>query len=142
MITLADYFMNREKQYAAELTDELRVNAGIVVARANLLLSRAGLKRGVNSGWRPAAVNAAIERAARNSKHVQCLVHGKPAGAGGNRTLARASRGDTTLVSRPGRSLRQLGSGKAALLSPLTSALLEAVFSIMVRDARPSRSDD
>ncbi len=38
MITLADYFMSREKQYAAELTEEHRVNAGIVVARANLLL--------------------------------------------------------------------------------------------------------
>ncbi len=73
MITLADYFMSREKQYAAELTEEHRVNAGIVVARANLLLSRAGLKRGVNSGWRPAAVNATVERAARKSKHLLCL---------------------------------------------------------------------
>ena len=73
MITLADYFMSRERQYASELTEELQVNAGIVVARANLLLSRAGLMRRVNSGWRPAAVNAAIEHAARNSKHTLCL---------------------------------------------------------------------
>src|SRR5688572_29011330 len=72
MITLDDYFMGRDKQYAAELTEALRVNAGIVVARANLLLSRAGLKRGVNSGWRPAAVNASISNAAKESKHVLC----------------------------------------------------------------------
>ena len=72
MITLDDYFMGRDKQYAAELTEALRVNAGIVVARANLLLSRAGLKRGVNSGWRPAAVNASIPNAAKESKHVLC----------------------------------------------------------------------
>ena len=72
MITLADYFMGRDQQYAAELTEALRVNAGIVVARANLVLARAGLKRGVNSGWRPAAVNASIPNAAKESKHVLC----------------------------------------------------------------------
>jgi hypothetical protein len=73
MITLADYFMGRDSQYAAELTEALRVNAGHVVARANLLLSRAGLVRGVTSGWRPAAVNAAVENAAKESKHISCL---------------------------------------------------------------------
>ena len=73
MITLADYYMGRDTQYAAELTDELRINAGVVVARANLLLSRSGLRRGVNSGWRPTVVNATIKHAARESKHIQCL---------------------------------------------------------------------
>lgn len=73
MITLADYFMGRDRQHAAELTEELRINAGHVVARANLLLSRAGFERRVNSGWRPASVNAAIEHAAKESKHVSCL---------------------------------------------------------------------
>ena len=72
MITLADYFKGRDRRYTAELTEELRVNAGIIVARANLLLARAGLKRGVNSGWRPAAVNASIPNAAKESKHVLC----------------------------------------------------------------------
>ena len=73
MITLADYYMGRDTQYAAELTEELRVNAGIVVARANLLLSRPGFQRGVNSGWRPAAINAAIAHAAKESRHILCL---------------------------------------------------------------------
>jgi hypothetical protein len=73
MITLADYFMGRDAKHEAELTEELRVNAGHVVARANLLLSRAGLERRVNSGWRPAAVNAAIENAAKESRHIVCL---------------------------------------------------------------------
>src|SRR5262249_14899661 len=73
MITLGDYFMGRDRQYAAELTEELRINAGITVARANLLLSRAGLSSRVNSGWRPAAVNAAGENAAQGSKHMSCL---------------------------------------------------------------------
>lgn len=73
MITLEDYFMGRDKLYSAELTDELRVNAGVIVARANLLLARSGLRRGVNSGWRPAAVNAAIPHAAKESKHILCL---------------------------------------------------------------------
>jgi hypothetical protein len=73
MITLAEYFMDRDREFAAELTEELRVNAGHVVARANLLLSRAGLRRRVTSGWRPAAVNAAVENAAKESRHIVCL---------------------------------------------------------------------
>jgi hypothetical protein len=73
MITLADYFMGRDQQYGAELTEELRVNAGHVVARANLLLSRAGFERRVTSGWRPAAINATLENAAKESRHIVCL---------------------------------------------------------------------
>ena len=73
MITLADYFMGRDREYASELTEELRINAGRMVARANLLLSRAGLERRVTSGWRPAAVNAAVENAAKESRHIVCL---------------------------------------------------------------------
>lgn len=73
MITLAEYYMGRDKLYAAELTDELRANAVLTVERANALLARAGMKRSVNSGWRPAAVNATIRNASKRSKHMLCL---------------------------------------------------------------------
>jgi hypothetical protein len=73
MITLKDFYMGRDRRYAAELTDELRANAALTVQRANLLLARAGLKRVVNSGWRPAAVNATVRNASKRSKHMLCL---------------------------------------------------------------------
>jgi hypothetical protein len=73
VITLEDYFMGREKLYPGELTEELWANAVVTVERANALLTRSGLQRGVNSGWRPAVVNAAVKNAARHSKHILCL---------------------------------------------------------------------
>lgn len=73
MITLPDYYMGRDRRYAAELSTELRANAAVTVERANALLAIAGMKRGVNSGWRPAAVNASIRNASKRSKHMLCL---------------------------------------------------------------------
>ena len=76
MITLTDYFMGRDKQYPDELTDEIRSNAAETVARANLLLSSYRMLtkdeeiRKVNSGWRPALINAATPNAAPRSKHM------------------------------------------------------------------------
>lgn len=76
MITLADYWMGRDKQYAAELTPEIVANAESTVERANLLLSKYKAATGdteirkVNSGWRPAAVNSATPNAAVRSKHM------------------------------------------------------------------------
>ena len=72
MISMADYFQGRDVTYAAELTDDLRVNAGEIVDRANELLERFGEDRSVNSGWRPAAVNAGVPGAALRSKHMTC----------------------------------------------------------------------
>lgn len=72
-ITLADYYMGRDSLYAHELTPELAANAQQTVACANELLRRAGLRRAVNSGWRPAAVNATVKNAAKKSKHMLCL---------------------------------------------------------------------
>lgn len=79
-ITVDDYWMGRNKQYAAELTDDIKSNALDTVGRVNLLLFNAakdGLvliasnKRNlVNSGWRPAAVNAATKGAAPRSRHM------------------------------------------------------------------------
>lgn len=76
MITLADYWQGRDKAYPGELTDMIRAAASETVARANLLLSsyRAITKdderRIVNSGWRPALINAATPGAAPRSKHM------------------------------------------------------------------------
>ena len=74
MITLTDYWKGRDSEYASELTEEIRANAEVTVAKANALLSAfesaGGSERGVTSGWRPAAVNAAIPTAAPKSKHM------------------------------------------------------------------------
>ena len=72
MISLSEYFMGRDRQYGGELTDELRANAQITVDRVNQLLMTFGEYRTVNSGWRPAAVNAAVPGAASRSKHTTC----------------------------------------------------------------------
>lgn len=77
MITLTDYWMGRDKEFASELTDQIRQNAESTVVKANLLLGY--FKQSavgdfdhyhVNSGWRPAQVNASITTAAPRSKHM------------------------------------------------------------------------
>lgn len=81
MITLTDYYMGRDRLYPDELTAEVIANARITIERVNALLRRAesdgivvpvnpGTGCCVNSGWRPAAVNAAIPGAARRSRHM------------------------------------------------------------------------
>lgn len=70
MITLDDYYMGRDKTYATELTDEIRQNAVITVERVNALLKAFGEDRKVNSGWRPAEVNASTSGSAKRSKHM------------------------------------------------------------------------
>lgn len=75
-ITLDQYWMGRDKAFAKELTDEVRKNATVTVERANRLLLAffsalpKSAPRSVNSGWRPAAVNAGIRNAAAKSKHM------------------------------------------------------------------------
>ena len=74
MITLADYWMGRDRQYPP--SDAIRTAAAETVARANLLVSsyqaltKDDEPRTVNSGWRPPAVNAATPNAAPRSKHI------------------------------------------------------------------------
>lgn len=83
MITLADYYMGRDATHSVWLTTEMRTNAALTVGLANKLLVLAktagvGLKSNpktgsiVNSGWRPAQVNAGVPGAAPNSKHLTC----------------------------------------------------------------------
>jgi len=71
-ITLTDYFMGRDALHAEELTEVLRRNAAMTVQRTNLLMQRARIARGVNSGWRPHAINAGIAHASPRSKHLTC----------------------------------------------------------------------
>lgn len=73
MISLADYFMGRDRQFPNELTDEMRANAEETVDKVNQLLRAANTARKVNSGWRPAAINKATPGAAVKSKHMLCL---------------------------------------------------------------------
>lgn len=71
-LKLADYYMGRDRLHRGELTRELRASARETLRRVNRLLRRAGLARKVTSGWRPAAVNAAVPGAAKGSKHLSC----------------------------------------------------------------------
>lgn len=79
MITLEQFYMGRDKTYASELTAEIKKNATETVRRINLLLALfyaanpKAAKRSVNSGWRPAAINAGVKNAAPKSKHMLCL---------------------------------------------------------------------
>ena len=72
MITLADYWMGRDVEYADELTEEIRANAQITVDKVNALLERSNFVSidSLNSGWRPRAVNEATSNAATGSKHI------------------------------------------------------------------------
>ncbi len=71
MIDAAAFWKGRDIQYANELTEDIRANAEITVAKVNELLALAGRSAdSVASGWRPGAVNEATANAASNSKHL------------------------------------------------------------------------
>lgn len=71
IITLADYWMGRDKLYPSELTEVVVLNATELVKRVNSLFNElciCGIK--VSSGWRPSAINASIKNAAKKSNHM------------------------------------------------------------------------
>lgn len=81
MISLDQYWMGRDSKYPADLTDEIRNNAQLLLARVNDVLARAAadhVEPGLNaqtgtpvaSGWRPQAVNDATSNAGKSSKHI------------------------------------------------------------------------
>lgn len=70
MILLDDYCMGRREKYPSEWSAEIESNATDLLDRVNALLQEFGQSRGVNSGWRPAAVNASTPNAAPKSKHM------------------------------------------------------------------------
>lgn len=73
---MTQFWMGRDKQYAAELTQQIISNAQETVKRANALLAifheqnPESAIRGVNSGWRPPEVNSNVKGAALKSKHM------------------------------------------------------------------------
>lgn len=75
-ITLAEFFMGRDVTYASSLTPAITTNGIETVRRANQLLDRFyslspnAHRRGVNSGWRPPAVNAGTAGASPTSHHM------------------------------------------------------------------------
>ncbi len=72
MITLADYYQNREVTHAGELSPELESLAIILLSRVNRLMSYFGQSRKVTSGWRPPSYNHHVPGAAKFSKHMSC----------------------------------------------------------------------
>lgn len=78
-ITLDVYFMGRyaDPEYRAEMTPQLRENARELLKRVNSLLAELLpsipwlVRVKVNSGWRPARINAQIG-GSKQSKHIIC----------------------------------------------------------------------
>ena len=73
MLTSEDYF-GRVLHIEAP-SDEVKVNAGILLARVNALLHDCAMIEAaaipkVNSGWRPASYNATVPNAAVKSMHI------------------------------------------------------------------------
>jgi hypothetical protein len=84
MISLADYWMGRDKLHAADMDPGLIANATLLLSRVNPLLFKiAALGQKVEkspatgtlvtSGWRPASLNAHVRNAAPRSKHIAGL---------------------------------------------------------------------
>lgn len=72
MISLQAFWMGRDRQYAGELTDEIRENAEETLGKVNALLERAGFENinAVASGWRPRVLNDVTSNAGKKSKHI------------------------------------------------------------------------
>lgn len=76
LLTMPDYWMGRDKQFAGDLKPFIAANARELVRRVNELLQEfysampQAIDRTVNSGWRPPAVNAGVRNAARTSAHL------------------------------------------------------------------------
>ena len=72
-LTKDDLLMGRDKEYASEYTAEIAKNLDKVVIALNKLQDAYGQEFKINSGWRPAAVNAATPGSAAKSKHMEGL---------------------------------------------------------------------
>jgi hypothetical protein len=69
-MTLADYWMKRDRLFPGDLTVEVVGNAAILIERVHKLLAVFGEERDITSGWRPPAVNGNTPGAAQKSKHI------------------------------------------------------------------------
>lgn len=87
VITLKNFYVDngnsisRDVKYASQLTDEVKTNAGILLPRVNSIIAMAEARGivfhinpltecNVDSGWRPAEINAKTKGAAPRSKHM------------------------------------------------------------------------
>lgn len=70
-----DYFKGRDVQFKEEFTSELLANYETLLAKVSGFLTELGavpLPHFVDSGWRPAAINAKTPGAAVHSAHLVC----------------------------------------------------------------------
>lgn len=70
MINKSELLMGRDVQYAAEYTQEISANLDKLLIHLNQFRALYGKPMTVSSGWRPAAVNAALANAAKKSNHM------------------------------------------------------------------------
>lgn len=81
MISLDHYWMGRDSEHPADLTDEVKGNAQLLVERVNRLLASAAdehVEPGIDahtgtvvaSGWRPKTVNDGTANSGKNSRHI------------------------------------------------------------------------
>jgi hypothetical protein len=70
IITIEEYLMGRDAQYP--ITEQMRTDALVLIAKVNLLLWHFGEPRRVNSGYRPAPINARVRGASKKSLHIFC----------------------------------------------------------------------
>lgn len=72
LISRDNYFKGRDRKFALELTDEMRVDADKIIAKASELLHRIGVNKCfITSGWRPIDINKA-EGGSPKSQHIYC----------------------------------------------------------------------
>lgn len=75
LITLEKYLMGRDSQFSDQYTDEIKTNAEKFLIKLNAFLYELGIINtvSISSGWRPAAINAALPNSAKRSLHMQGL---------------------------------------------------------------------
>lgn len=71
MISRDEILMGRDKQYP--LTPQLEQNLQLLLVAVNKFRTYRGIPMIVTSGYRPAAINANVPNAAKNSNHMVCL---------------------------------------------------------------------
>jgi len=72
-LTRADLLKGRDKQYAADFTQEISDNLDKLLIILNKLQAAYGKRLPISSGWRPPAVNEATSNAAKKSNHLKGL---------------------------------------------------------------------
>lgn len=70
MITIENYLMGRDKNYAREYSEEIKQNGEELLIKVNSLLKALRFENAkVSSGWRPPSYNRTVIGAAKGSHH-------------------------------------------------------------------------